>query len=69
VVTALAGGARAVLAGRAPLWGLAVDGERGAARVLEILRSEIELALTLLGCPSPTDVTSEHVRGVPRLAQ
>ena len=42
VVTALAGGARAVLAGRAPLWGLAVDGERGAARVLEILRSRIQ---------------------------
>jgi isopentenyl diphosphate isomerase/L-lactate dehydrogenase-like FMN-dependent dehydrogenase len=69
VVTALAGGARAVLAGRAPLWGLAVDGERGAARVLEILRSEIELALTLLGCPSPAEVTPEHVRGAPRLAK
>ena len=69
VVAALAGGARAVLAGRAPLWGLAVDGERGAARVLEILRSEITLALTLLGCPSPADVTPEHVRGAPRLAK
>jgi isopentenyl diphosphate isomerase/L-lactate dehydrogenase-like FMN-dependent dehydrogenase len=67
VVTALAGGARAVLAGRAPLWGLAVDGERGAAHVLEILRSEITLALTLLGCPSPAEVTPEHVRGAPRL--
>ena len=32
VVKALALGARAVLAGRAPLWGLAVDGEAGAAR-------------------------------------
>ena len=69
VVTALAGGARAVLAGRAPLWGLAVDGERGAARVLEILRSEITLALTLLGCPSPAEVTPEHVRSAPRLAK
>ena len=69
VVAALAGGARAVLAGRAPLWGLAVGGERGAARVLEILRSEITLALTLLGCPSPADVTPEHVRGAPRLAK
>ena len=51
VVTALALGARAVLAGGAPLWGLAVGGERGAARVLEILRGEIELALTLLRLP------------------
>jgi len=68
VVTALALGARAVLAGRAPLWGLAVGGEQGALRVLEILRSEIELALTLLGCPSPAGVTPEHVRPGPRLA-
>ena len=36
VVKALALGARAVLAGRAPLWGLAVDGEAGARRVLEL---------------------------------
>ena len=55
VVTALALGARAVLAGRAPLWGLAVGGEAGARDVLEILRAEIELALVLLGCPSPAD--------------
>jgi isopentenyl diphosphate isomerase/L-lactate dehydrogenase-like FMN-dependent dehydrogenase len=68
VITALALGARAVLAGRAPLWGLAVDGERGALRVLEILRGEIELGLTLLGCPSPGDVRSEHVGAAPRLA-
>jgi isopentenyl diphosphate isomerase/L-lactate dehydrogenase-like FMN-dependent dehydrogenase len=54
-----------VLAGRAPLWGLAVDGERGALRVLELLRAEIELALILLGCPSPADVHAEHVRRGP----
>jgi isopentenyl diphosphate isomerase/L-lactate dehydrogenase-like FMN-dependent dehydrogenase len=69
VVAALAGGARAVLAGRAPLWGLAVDGERGALRVLEILRAELELALILLGCPSPAAITPEHVQRAPRLAQ
>jgi isopentenyl diphosphate isomerase/L-lactate dehydrogenase-like FMN-dependent dehydrogenase len=61
VVKALALGARAVLAGRAPLWGLVVDGEAGAQRVLELLREEIRLALQLIGCPSPTDVTSAHV--------
>jgi isopentenyl diphosphate isomerase/L-lactate dehydrogenase-like FMN-dependent dehydrogenase len=68
VVTALALGARAVLAGRAPLWGLAVGGEKGARAVLEILRAEIELALVLLGCQSPADVRAEHVRARPRLA-
>jgi isopentenyl diphosphate isomerase/L-lactate dehydrogenase-like FMN-dependent dehydrogenase len=61
VVRALALGARAVLAGRAPLWGLAARGEQGAREVLQLLREEIELALVLLGCPSPADVTRAHV--------
>ena len=63
VAMALALGARAVLAGRAPLWGLAADGERGARRVLELLHEEVELALALLGCRTPADLTSEHVSG------
>jgi isopentenyl diphosphate isomerase/L-lactate dehydrogenase-like FMN-dependent dehydrogenase len=62
VVTALALGARAVLVGRPLVWGLAVDGEAGVGRVLELLRAEIELALRLLGCPSPAAVTDAHVR-------
>jgi isopentenyl diphosphate isomerase/L-lactate dehydrogenase-like FMN-dependent dehydrogenase len=62
VVKALALGARAVLAGRAPLWGLAVAGEQGASRVLELLQAEILLALKLVGCASPADVTRAHVQ-------
>jgi isopentenyl diphosphate isomerase/L-lactate dehydrogenase-like FMN-dependent dehydrogenase len=65
VVKALALGARAVLVGRAPLWGLVVGGEGGAARVLELLRSEIETALQLVGARSPADVERAHV-GRPR---
>ena len=61
VMRALALGARAVLAGRAPLWGLAARGEEGARTVLELLRDEIELAQVLLGCPTPDDVTRAHV--------
>jgi len=61
VVKALALGARAALAGRAPLWGLACEGEAGARRVLELLRDEIELALALCGCVSADAVTREHV--------
>jgi isopentenyl diphosphate isomerase/L-lactate dehydrogenase-like FMN-dependent dehydrogenase len=61
VVKALALGARAVLAGRAPLWGLACDGEPGARRVLDLLREETELALALCGCVSPEVVTPAHV--------
>jgi isopentenyl diphosphate isomerase/L-lactate dehydrogenase-like FMN-dependent dehydrogenase len=61
VVKALALGAQAVLAGRAPLWGLAVDGAEGVHRVLELLREEIALALALCGCASPADVSRTHV--------
>jgi isopentenyl diphosphate isomerase/L-lactate dehydrogenase-like FMN-dependent dehydrogenase len=61
VLVALALGARAVLVGRPALWGLAAGGEEGVATVLELLRSELELALCLCGCPSPGAVTGAHV--------
>ena len=61
IVKALALGAQAVLAGRPFVWGLAVDGENGVLRVLELLRAELELALALLGCTSPAEVTPAHV--------
>ena len=62
VLKALALGARATLAGRAILWGLAAAGEEGVARVLELLRNEIASGLMLLGCPRPDDVSRAHVR-------
>ena len=65
IVTALALGADAVLAGRPPLWGLAAAGEAGAARVLALLRAELELALALCGCASPADLGSGHVWAAP----
>jgi isopentenyl diphosphate isomerase/L-lactate dehydrogenase-like FMN-dependent dehydrogenase len=61
VVKALALGARAVLAGRAPLWGLAAAGEQGARHVLELLQAEILAALQLVGCTSPADVARDRV--------
>jgi isopentenyl diphosphate isomerase/L-lactate dehydrogenase-like FMN-dependent dehydrogenase len=61
VVKALALGARAVLAGRAPLWGLVVDGEAGALHVLQLLQAEILSALQLVGCTSPAGVTRDRV--------
>jgi len=61
VLVALALGARAVLIGRPMLWGLAVGGEAGALRVLELLKAEVELGLTLLGTPTPAHVTRAHV--------
>jgi isopentenyl diphosphate isomerase/L-lactate dehydrogenase-like FMN-dependent dehydrogenase len=61
VVKALALGARGVLAGRAPLWGLAARGEQGAREVLELLREEIELAQVLVGCSAPEALGRSHV--------
>ena len=52
VVKALALGARAVMVGRPVLWGLAVGGEEGARRVLELLLAELEVALALAGVPA-----------------
>lgn len=65
VVKALALGARAAFAGRPVAAGLAVGGEAGVSRVLELLRDEIRLALGLLGCTSPEQVTRTHVQRTP----
>jgi L-lactate dehydrogenase (cytochrome) len=49
VVKAVALGARAVMIGRASLWGLAANGQAGVENVLDILRSGVESALLGLG--------------------
>jgi 4-hydroxymandelate oxidase len=66
VVKAIALGAKAVLVGRPILWGLAADGERGVARVLEILRFELDLAMALCGCATVNDIGRDlvDIRGV-----
>ncbi len=51
VVKALALGAQAVLVGRGPLYGMAVAGQAGAERAIEIYRDEIDRLLALIGCP------------------
>ncbi len=62
VAVALALGARAVLVGRLPVWGLAAGGEDGARTVLELLRSELAVTLHLMGCASARELGAEHVR-------
>ena len=52
VLKALALGARAVLLGRPYLYGLAVGGEAGVDRVLQILRAELRRAMQLAGATS-----------------
>ena len=61
VVKALALGARAVMIGRAWLWGLAAGGERGVREVLEILRGGIDEALIGLGHRSVKDLSPEDL--------
>ncbi len=56
VAKALALGARAVLIGRPYLYGLAVGGEAGVRRVLDIMQDETENALGLLGCINVDEV-------------
>jgi len=56
VLKAIALGARAVLVGRPVLWGLCVDGEQGAFRILEILRRELDEAMLLCGCTKLSDI-------------
>ena len=51
VVKALALGAKAVMIGRATLYGTAAAGEVGAARAIALLRQEIDRSLAQLGCP------------------
>jgi 4-hydroxymandelate oxidase len=58
VLKALALGARAVLIGRPYLWGLAVDGERGVSRVLQLLRDDLSLSMALAGVPHLRDVAA-----------
>ncbi|SFP21746.1 alpha-hydroxy-acid oxidizing protein [Actinomadura madurae] len=65
VVKALAIGARAVLVGRPYVYGLAIGGEAGVRRVLQILHDETENAMGLLGCRSIDELSRDCVR-VPR---
>ena len=62
VVAGIALGAKAVLLGRAYLYGLMAGGERGVDRANEILTAEIRRTLQLLGVRSVRDLTPEHVR-------
>ena len=61
VVKALALGARAVMIGRAYLWGMAASGERGVTNVLEILRQGVSETLYGLGKASIHDLTPDDV--------
>ena len=52
IVKAVALGARAVMVGRAFIYGLAAGGESGVSQALNLLRDEMANTMQLLGCPS-----------------
>lgn len=58
VVKAIALGADAVLAGRAPLYGLAAAGEPGVTRALELLRMEFARTMAMLGARAVAEIDS-----------
>jgi (S)-mandelate dehydrogenase len=64
IVKALALGAEAVMLGRATLYGLGAGGEAGVSRALEILTTETDRTLGLLGCNSVSELGPQHVRRI-----
>jgi L-lactate dehydrogenase (cytochrome) len=61
IAKAICLGARAVLCGRAYAYGLAAAGEAGVDRAIDILRTDLDRTLRLLGCPSVTALDRSYV--------
>jgi L-lactate dehydrogenase (cytochrome) len=62
ILKALALGARACMIGRSYLYGLGAGGQPGVTRALEILRTELERDMALLGVRSVGEISSAHIR-------
>jgi len=62
VIKALALGAKAVLVGRPPAWGLAAFGAIGVQRVMELLAAEVQVSMAIAGARSLKDITRAMVR-------
>ena len=61
IAKAICMGARAVLCGRAYAYGLAAGGDAGVDRAIEILRTDLDRTLRLLGCPSVAALDRSYV--------
>jgi 4-hydroxymandelate oxidase len=64
IATALCLGASAVLVGRPVIWGLATYGAAGVQHAVELLRTELEMAMSLLGAPTIPDLTRDLLQRV-----
>jgi L-lactate dehydrogenase (cytochrome) len=61
IVKAICLGARAVLIGRAYVYGLAAAGQSGVNVAIDILRTDVERTLRLLGCASVAELNTSYV--------
>ena len=59
ILKALALGADLVFMGRPLLWGLTVQGQKGAENILAILKDELETDMMMCGAASLTDITRD----------
>ncbi|WP_087045870.1 alpha-hydroxy acid oxidase [Caballeronia ptereochthonis] len=66
IVKAIALGADAVLLGRATTWGLAAGGRAGVDRAIDILRTEVDRVIGLLGCGSVAALDARYLQRMPR---
>lgn len=66
VLSALALGARGVFVGRPFIYALALGGEDGVGRAIELLAAELRTDMRLLGVTRPEQVTREHLLSMPR---
>ena len=67
IVASIAMGAKFTLIGRAYLYGLMAGGRQGVDRTIEILRTEIERTMRLLGVSSLAELEPRHVTQLTRL--
>ncbi len=61
VIKALAEGANACSIGRPYLYGLAAGGQEGVERAINLLKTETERSMALLGCNAAAKLNSSHI--------
>ncbi|XP_039955114.1 uncharacterized protein LOC126755637 [Bactrocera neohumeralis] len=61
IFKALALGAKMVFVGRAALWGLACNGQKGVEDLLSVLKKDLEITLALAGCQKLSDISGDMV--------
>lgn len=69
VIKAVALGAKACLIGRPYLYGLAAGGEAGVSRALNLLRTEMERVMQLIGCEAVSALDAQYVQRIDRIAR